>query len=216
MQRLEHIERDMPKPRLLSDYNSEAGSPFTKRVRDLSMARSFKLPQPLETYNGNRDLDSFIQMYKWAMELKQVNEVALFNCFKVALAGSTSFWYNSLPSDSINSFGELGSKFSTHFIGSRKSSERAIQMFDVIKKLNETIQEFVERFNQEAVHALDLSNDVRIMAFVKALLPTLAAGLRAFLKEPIKHKRDAGVSTPIAKEAKLNPSFRTSSRHKER
>lgn len=44
-------------------------------------------------------------------------------------------------------------------------------MFDVVQKSNESIREFVERFNREAVNAPDLTDDIRIMVFVKALLP---------------------------------------------
>lgn len=43
-------------------------------------------------------------------------------------------------------------------------------MFDVVQKPNVSIKEFVERFNREAANALDLTDDSRIMAFVKALL----------------------------------------------
>lgn len=44
-------------------------------------------------------------------------------------------------------------------------------MFDVVQRPDESIREFVERFNREAVNASDLTDDIRMMAFVKALLP---------------------------------------------
>lgn len=43
-------------------------------------------------------------------------------------------------------------KFITHLIGSKRLEKRAIQMFDVTQKSNETIREFVERFIREVVN----------------------------------------------------------------
>lgn len=104
------------------------------------------------------------------MELEDANETTLCKCFEVTLAGPASCWYNLLPSCSICSFGELW-KFSTHIIGSRRSCKRAIQMFDVTQRPNESIREFVECFNREVINASNLMDDIRIMAFVKALPP---------------------------------------------
>lgn len=87
------------------------------------------MPRPLETYNGIGDLDTFLRKYKRTIELEYSNETSLCKCFEVSLAGLASSWYNSLPLNSFDSFSELGNEFSTHFIGSRRSSKRAIQMF---------------------------------------------------------------------------------------
>lgn len=43
-------------------------------------------------------------------------------------------------------------------------------MFNIIQRPNESTRDFVERFNREVVNALDLTDDIRIIAFVKALL----------------------------------------------
>lgn len=96
------------------------------------------------------------------MELEEENKPALYKCFKVALTGPATSWYNSLPHHTIGSFDELCNKFFTHFIGSKRSSKRAIQMFNIVQQSNESIREFVKSFNREAVSAPDLTDDIRI------------------------------------------------------
>lgn len=152
------------------------------------MSRSFKLLRLLESYNGIGGPDAFLRKYKRAMELEDDNEIALCKCFKVTLAGPASSLYNSLPPSSINSFGELCNKFTTHFIRSRRSSKRAVQMFDVTQRPTESIQEFVERFNREPVNASDLTDDIRIMNFVKALLPSSRLAYELSRKNPTSVK----------------------------
>lgn len=93
-------------------------------------------------------------------ELEEANEAALCKCFKVALSRPAFSWYNSLSPNSINLFGKLSNKFSTHFIGSKRSLNMVIQMFDVVLRLNESIQEFLERFNREAVNVPNLTDDI--------------------------------------------------------
>lgn len=57
-------------------------------------------------------------------------------------------------------------------------------MFDVTQRSNESIREFVERFNKEVVNAPDLTNDIRIVAFVKALLPSSRLAYKLSRKNP--------------------------------
>lgn len=75
---------------LIQDSYVETDSPFSKWVRESPMPRSFKLPRPMEAYNGMRDPDAFLRNYKRAMKLEEANEAALCKCFKVALIGPAS------------------------------------------------------------------------------------------------------------------------------
>lgn len=61
------------------------------------MPRSFRLWRPLETYNRVGDPDAFLRKHRKAMKLEEANEPTLCKCFKVALTGLPSSWYNSLP-----------------------------------------------------------------------------------------------------------------------
>lgn len=61
-------------------------------------------------------------------------------------------------------------------------------MFDVMQKTNESIRELVERFNQAAVNASELTDDIKIMAFVKALLPNSRLAFEFSRKNPTSGK----------------------------
>lgn len=95
--RLEKVERESALIPKASKFSTEPDSPFSKGIREGFMPRSFRLPRPLEAYNGVGDPDTFLRKYKLAMQLEDANEVALCKCFKVALVGPASCWYNSLP-----------------------------------------------------------------------------------------------------------------------
>lgn len=57
-------------------------------------------------------------------------------------------------------------------------------MFDIVQKRDESIYEFVEIFNREAIHASNLMDDIRIIAFVKALLPNSRLAFELPWKNP--------------------------------
>lgn len=104
--RLPNSSRDAwngQKENLIRDENSKPvtwtlDSLFFKKTKKAPAPRSFRLPRPLETYNGVGDPDAFLHKYQKAMKLKEANEAALSKCFEVALTGPASSWYNSLPS----------------------------------------------------------------------------------------------------------------------
>lgn len=80
------MERESVRPIVAQDDYIKIESPFIKPIRETPMPRSFRLPHPLEAYNGTGDLDAFIRKYKRAMEIKEANEAVLGKFFKAALA----------------------------------------------------------------------------------------------------------------------------------
>lgn len=50
--------------------------------------------------------------------------------------------------------------------------------------MNESTQEFVKKLKREAVNVPDLTDDIRIMAFVKALLPSSRLAFELSSKNP--------------------------------
>lgn len=57
-------------------------------------------------------------------------------------------------------------------------------MLDVVQRPKESIRDFVGRFRREAVSAPDLTDDIRIMVFIKALLPDSGLAYELSRKNP--------------------------------
>lgn len=102
----------------MAGFDTESDSPFSKKIREGLMPRSFRLPRSLESYNGMGDLDAFIRKYRRAMELEDVND-SLVQMLRSRPRGTCLLMVQLLTPYYIGSFGKLCSKFSTHFIGSR-------------------------------------------------------------------------------------------------
>lgn len=67
MERLERVERELVRLRTVQDNNLEAERPFTKRIRETQISRSFRLPRPLEAYSETEDPNAFMRKYKRAI-----------------------------------------------------------------------------------------------------------------------------------------------------
>lgn len=137
--RLENVERESARARSSPGFSTDSDSPFSRRLRENLMPKTCRLLRPLESYNVIGDLDTFLRKYKRVMELEDANKKTLCKCFEVMLARPASSWFNSLPPNSINSFRELCGKFTIDYIGSKRSSKRAIQMFDITQHPDEPI-----------------------------------------------------------------------------
>ncbi len=169
--RLERVEKQVARKPVwarLSDTFVGDESPFTRTVVEAAMPSDFRVPR-LETYDGRIDPQAHLAKYKRSMVLHGADDATLCKCFEVTLTGPATAWYNSLAPGTIREFQELSTAFTQQFIGSKPTAKMPVQMFDIAQRNGETIRDYVERFNREALSVPDFRPEIRILAMMRGL-----------------------------------------------
>ena len=123
------------------DHSCGGGSPiaallkdseslFTQHIQTCPVPEKFKLPT-LESYDGTADQVDHWQQYGNIMSLQSMLDVLMCRAFVTTLKDSAWMWCNNLPSNSVKSFQEFGTKFIAHFLGTRIQSKPYSHLFTI-------------------------------------------------------------------------------------
>ena len=80
-------------------------------------------------------------------------------------------WFSNLPPRSISSFEQLGRLFISHFISSRRQRRTSDMLIGMKQRENESLQEFITRFNTATLEVTDLDQMVAMSTMKGALKP---------------------------------------------
>ena len=100
----------------LDDLVNGTDSPFTTSVNSFPLPQKFRLPQ-IESYNGVKDPLDHLEIFKTLMHLQEVPDEIMCRAFPTTLKGPARIWFSRLTPSSINTFKELSTQFTSHFIG---------------------------------------------------------------------------------------------------
>ncbi|XP_021602047.1 uncharacterized protein LOC110607270 [Manihot esculenta] len=150
--------------------------------------------------------------------------------FPTTLTGPARAWFNSLEAGSIQSFSDLANIFISRFIAGVPADRKTSYLETVRQKKNESLREYVARFNTEALQIPELDEGRAVEAMQKGTtspeffgslcrkLPISLAKLMKRAKKYIRH--DDALTTSIfaeeATERRKVPEERRSDRHERR
>ncbi|XP_043702532.1 uncharacterized protein LOC122652752 [Telopea speciosissima] len=80
--------------------------------------------------------------------------------FPTSLKGPTVLWFTKLKPNSIRSFIELARAFVSRFLSSVKQKKMAANLLTVKQRPDESIWDYISRFNGEALEIKDLDDDM--------------------------------------------------------
>ena len=100
----------------LDDLVNRTDSPFTIPVNSCSLPQKFRMPQ-IESYDGVKDPLDHLETFKTLMHLQGVPDEIMCRAFPTMLKGAARVWLRRLTPNSINTFKELSTQFTSHFIG---------------------------------------------------------------------------------------------------
>jgi hypothetical protein len=80
---------------------------FTRRVRKTRVPKGFKLPHDQEKYDGSQEPTLWLSDYLQAVQILRGTRATTMQSLQLHLTGATRSWLNTLPNDSIGSWGEL-------------------------------------------------------------------------------------------------------------
>jgi hypothetical protein len=93
---------------------------FTRRVRRTRVPKGFKLPHDQQKYDGSQEPTLWLSDYLQAVQLLGGTRATAMQSLQLHLTGAAWSWLNTLPNDSIGSWGELESQFARNFCSTYK------------------------------------------------------------------------------------------------
>jgi hypothetical protein len=78
---------------------------FTRRVRKTRVPKGFKLPHDQEKYDGSQEPTLWLSDYLQAVQILGGTRATAMQNFQLHLTGAARSWLNTLPNDSIGSWG---------------------------------------------------------------------------------------------------------------
>ncbi|CAJ2665346.1 unnamed protein product [Trifolium pratense] len=147
-------------PRSSEDHSpngSDEGDPRCPLSADILRKRvpkGFERPPTLPAYDGLTDPDDHIANVNANLDFRNISGAIRCRLFPTTLRKGAMAWYQSLPPQSIHSWRDLTEQFSRHFTASRKHPKTVHALEAIYQAEEETLRNFVERFNKEAVQCI--------------------------------------------------------------
>ncbi|XP_021598868.1 uncharacterized protein LOC110604887 [Manihot esculenta] len=176
-----------------------------------TIPKKFMMP-PMVAYEGTGNPREHVLNYKTFMEQQTLSNALMCKVFPTTLIGPARTWFNSLEAGSIRSFGDLATIFISRFIAGVPVDRKTSYLETVRQRRNETLREYVARFNTEALQIPELDENRAVEAMQKGTTspeffgslsrkpPTLLAELMKRAEKYIMQD-DALVTSRFAKEA---------------
>jgi hypothetical protein len=160
---------------------------FTRRVHKMWVPKGFKLPHDQQKYDGSQEPTLWLSDYLQAIQILGGTRALAMQILQLHLTGAARSWLNTLPNDSIGSWGELESQFARNFRSMYKRLASLEEIKSCIQKKDETLCSYIQRWSVIKNSAEDVSDERAIDVFL--------AGLRRlFLMEEIGRTKPRTVS----------------------
>jgi hypothetical protein len=143
---------------------------FTRRVCRTRVPKGFKLPHDQQKYDGSQEPALWLSDYLQAVQILRGTKATAMQSLQLHLTGAAWSWLNTLPNDSIGSWGELESQFARTFCSTYKRPASLEEIKSCVQRKDETLRSYIQRWSVIKNSAEDISDERAI--------DTFSAGLR--------------------------------------
>lgn len=157
------ILRADPKDLMTLGDPDDPTPPFTEEVMNVRISRRFKMPT-IKTYDGTGEPYNHVRTFSNALLLQPASDALKCRAFPQTLAGMAQRWYSRLPRNSIGSFKELSTAFTSQFVSGRIHEKSSASLMQVMQGKNENLRDYIKRFTKETLNITDLDNKVAMVA----------------------------------------------------
>ncbi|XP_022031283.1 uncharacterized protein LOC110932239 [Helianthus annuus] len=127
------------------------------------------MPQTVGKYDGLADPDDHLNLFKSAGEVACWSMPLWCKMFVQTLVGAARVWWDSLPTGEIDSFEDLESKFILQFSQQRRHTKDRNELLHIRRRDNETVENFIIRFNKESLAIPGVTSDLACGAFLQGV-----------------------------------------------
>nr|XP_027075683.1 uncharacterized protein LOC113699515 [Coffea arabica] len=143
-------------------------SSFVPDIEDYPLPAKFKIPST-KSYDATTDPEDYLFAFMRQMRLQMAADAVRCKTFPMFLEGKARQWFQGLPPRSIRSFAQLARLFSAQFVSSRAFSKSTAHLMTIQQKPEESLREFMVRFNNESLQIRDQDDKVVMAAFINGL-----------------------------------------------
>ena len=148
-----------------SDFNDlvhRIDSPFIASVTLFPLPPKFRMLQ-VESYDGSKDLLDHLESFKTLMHLQGMVDEIMCRAFPTTLKGPPRICFNRLTPNSISTFKELSTQFTSHFIGGHRYKKSTACLMNIKQWEDETLRSYITRFNKKTF-SIDKADDKILVA----------------------------------------------------
>jgi hypothetical protein len=142
---------------------------FTRRVRKMRVPKGFKLPHDQQKYDGSQEPTLWLSDYLQTVRILGGTRATAMQSLQLHLTGAARSWLNTLPNDSIGSWGELESQFARNFCSTYKRPASLEEIKSCVQKKGKTLRSYIQRWSVIKNSAEDVSDERAIDAFSAGL-----------------------------------------------
>ncbi|XP_073033901.1 uncharacterized protein [Primulina eburnea] len=147
---------------------SKKESPFSPAILEEGLPPNFRQSNVGE-YDGHTDPEEHLGRFENAALLHQYSDGVRCRIFLGTLVRSAQQWFNTLQPNSIRSFEDFSAAFLHRFASNKRHQKNYWSMFVMKQQENETLREFVKRFNSAALEIPADTPNIMISAFTQGL-----------------------------------------------
>jgi hypothetical protein len=138
---------------------------FTRRVHKTRVPKGFRLPHDQQKYDGSQEPTLWLSDYLQAVQILGGIKATAMQSLQLHLTGAARSWLNTLPNESIGSWGELESQFARNFRSTYKRLASLEEVKACVQRKGETLRSYIQRWSVIKNSAEDVSDERAIDAF---------------------------------------------------
>ncbi|XP_026450758.1 uncharacterized protein LOC113350868 [Papaver somniferum] len=133
--------------RLEEVMREEKTTPLTPHLAKALIPQKFPVPA-FECYDGSSDPAAHLRYYNHILARWEQDDAVLCRYFPSSLKGSALSWFDNLPPNSINSYGQLAEKFLETYMYNKDVNAGMDKLFSLATTYKETIREYTDRWHR--------------------------------------------------------------------
>jgi hypothetical protein len=171
------------KESLVDNLFQHKESIFTKEVSNFDLPGRFKVPD-IPVFSGSEDPVEHLDNFRSHVSLHKTPDAVACRAFPLTLSGKARDWLRNLPPRSIDCFDALGRKFLAQFVSGRARRKPRGYLLSVRKGPNESLKDYLWRFNQEKLDTESAPDDFIYGAIFQGLKKDAPLMAELALKPP--------------------------------
>ncbi|GJW83097.1 reverse transcriptase domain-containing protein [Tanacetum coccineum] len=159
----EVIDGDLKKP-----FKETRKTPLIRRIIEFA-GPEYKMPANIKLYDGTIDPEDHLSRFANAANSGEWPMPVWFRMFQQTLDGSAQGWFERLPRNSINKWTDLREAFVARYSVRRACFREPHEITKIVRKPNESLTTFKERWTVETGFIKDVSEVMKISSFMDAV-----------------------------------------------
>ncbi|XP_020206441.1 uncharacterized protein LOC109791544 [Cajanus cajan] len=142
--------------------------PFSEAIEAETIPRDHRVPQ-VEPFDGTQDPSHHFTNFRAQMLICGGSMEVRYKMFMGTLKKAALDWFSGLPDRSITDFNVFSRLFMEQFAANKKKPPITLDLFDLKQQCEESLKDFLQRFNEVALRIASLYERMTVIAFQKGL-----------------------------------------------